>query len=92
MLASDYYPDSFYKIETSEVDKKYLKKAIDFVEKSECGITISVDGKIVYKNKNGDILIADKYQVLPKNDYEKKQEEGSRLIKEIEEFLKVRGE
>ena len=88
MLAKDYYPNQFHKINIKgEVDKETIKKWITFVEKSEYGLTVGGGNVLVFKNKAGDIIVTDSYRVLPKEVYDELQREGEQLVKEVEDFL-----
>lgn len=75
-----------------DIKESRIKDWITFIEKSSAGVTVSSGNTIVFKNNLGDIIVADSYKVLPKIIHEDLEEEGNKLVAEVEGFLKCTDE
>lgn len=88
MLAKNYYPHMFIDMSHGEeMDEEKIKEWITFVEKTEAGVSVSSGKYLIIKNKDGDIIVADSYKVLPIEILEDLQLEEEELNEQVEEFL-----
>jgi len=88
ILASDLYPDMFINMADGvNIPNNKVKDWLDYVEKSEYGVTITSGNTLVMKTKAGDFIVADSYKVLPKEILDERREEGENIETAIKEFL-----
>ena len=88
MRVGEFYPKHFIDMSKGvEVSEEKIKEWLNFLEKSEHGVTAQSGKYLVIKNKKGDYIVCSDYKVLPQEIIQEKIERGEVLTKEIQDFL-----
>lgn len=88
VLIKDLYPQLFFDMsKCEEVEDKLIRDWLLFLEKSEYGVSVSQGNSIAIKDKGGNYIVCNNYEILPKEVVEQYKEGCEDTIKEIEEYL-----
>jgi len=85
---AEFYPENFFDMSAGiPIPDSKVKEWINFIDKCEKGSSINSGDTVVFKTKDGAIIVAKNYLVLDKAIVEEHGERAEALSEQVEDFI-----